>query len=154
MHDGHAFKELSRTEEAPPHFRCVVELEPRHPVGVLNLDVIALASGQFETARNPLRRALPIDSELGRTHVALAHISFTAARNTPFQGLAAAGAKLSLYELIRAGYTVNAFIHDEFILTIRNDANWKTVPRDIERIVCQQMQSVCGTVPIAAEGAG
>lgn len=59
---------------------------------------------------------------------------------------------MALYELIRAGYSVNAFIHDEFILTIRDDADWNTVPRDIERIVCEQMQSVCGSVPIAAEG--
>ena len=39
------------------------------------MDDIAFASGQFDATRNRLRWALPIDSELGRTHVALAQFS-------------------------------------------------------------------------------
>ena len=45
-------------------------------------------------------------------------VGFTQARNTPFQGLAADGAKLALWALIRAGYRVVAFIHDEIIVEL------------------------------------
>ena len=48
-------------------------------------------------------------------------VSFTQARNTPFQGLAADGAKLALWELIRAGYRVVAFIHDEILIELPED---------------------------------
>ena len=36
-------------------------------------------------------------------------------------------------------------------LTIPEDADWKNVLRDIERVVCEWMSFVCGTVPIAAQ---
>ena len=77
-------------------------------------------------------------------------VSFTAARNTPFQGLAADGAKLAMYDLLRAGYTVAAFIHDEFLIQLPDEGtDWTTEPQRIADIICSAMQRVCGTVPIA-----
>lgn len=80
-------------------------------------------------------------------------VSFTAARNTPFQGLAADGAKLAMFDLIRQGYTIHAFIHDEFLLSLQDDADWIEEPKRINSIICEAMQRVCGTIPIEAEGA-
>lgn len=42
--------------------------------------------------------------------------------NTPFSGLAADGSKIALFNLIQSGYHVVAFIHDEFLIEIENDA--------------------------------
>lgn len=42
-------------------------------------------------------------------------LDYSEARNTPFQGLAADGAKIALYRLWRTGHKVVAFIHDEII---------------------------------------
>jgi hypothetical protein len=79
-------------------------------------------------------------------------VSFAAARNTPFQGLAADGAKLAMYDLLRAGYTVSAFIHDEFLIQLPDEeTDWTTEPHRIADIVCSAMQRVCGTIPIQAE---
>jgi hypothetical protein len=50
-----------------------------------------------------------------------AGVSYTEARNTPFQGLAADGAKLALWELHKAGYLVVAFVHDEILLEVPAD---------------------------------
>ena len=48
-----------------------------------------------------------------------ARASFTKARNTPFSGLAADGAKLALFDMIfHGGYRVVGFVHDEFIVEV------------------------------------
>jgi hypothetical protein len=49
----------------------------------------------------------------GRTR---GRVSYTEARNTPFQGLAADGAKLALWRLTEAGHRVVAFVHDEVVV--------------------------------------
>lgn len=42
----------------------------------------------------------------------------TAARNTPFQGLSADGAGLALYRLVREGFRVVGFVHDEVLVEL------------------------------------
>lgn len=44
--------------------------------------------------------------------------TYTQARNAPFQGLAADGAKLALWELTKRGFRVVAFIHDEVVIEL------------------------------------
>lgn len=46
------------------------------------------------------------------------NISYTEARNTPFQGLAADGAKIALWRLTKAGYRIVAFVHDEVVVEV------------------------------------
>lgn len=46
-------------------------------------------------------------------------ISYTQARNTPFSGLAADGAKLALWDLLHQGFNVVAFVHDEIVVELR-----------------------------------
>lgn len=53
-------------------------------------------------------------------------VNYTQARNTPFSGLAADGAKLALWNLTHIGYRVAAFVHDEFLIELPN------VPETIE----------------------
>ena len=77
-----------------------------------------------------------------------ARSSFTKARNTPFSGLAADGAKLAMFDMVfRGGYKVVGFIHDEFIVELPDDGSDKE--RDIEKIeefAVRSMNDVTGGV--------
>jgi hypothetical protein len=77
---------------------------------------------------------------------------FTEARNTPFQGLASDGAKIALFELVRAGYRVVAFVHDEFVIELPAGGDHADEAQRVEAMVCSAMSSVVnGTVPVKAE---
>jgi hypothetical protein len=78
-------------------------------------------------------------------------VRFTQARNTPFQGLAADGAKLALFALVRAGYRVVAFIHDEFVIELPEEADHGAEAARIESILNRFMESVTGGVPVDCE---
>ena len=78
-------------------------------------------------------------------------VGFTQARNTPFQGLAADGAKLALWELTRAGYRIVAFVHDEVVIELPEDADHAAEARAIEAIMNRAMERVTGDVPAACE---
>jgi len=58
------------------------------------------------------------------------------------QGLAADGAIYALWLLMRAGYTIVNFIHDEVIIEIPEDENLPAKIVDIERLMIQGMQKV------------
>jgi DNA polymerase family A len=78
-------------------------------------------------------------------------VRFTQAKNTPFQGLAADGAKLAIWDLMRAGYRVVAFIHDEVVIEIPEDADHAAEARRVESIMNRAMEVVTGEVPVAVE---
>ena len=79
-------------------------------------------------------------------------VGFTQARNTPFQGLASDGAKLALWALIRAGYRVVAFIHDEIVIELPEvGVDHAAEARRIEEIMNDSMERVTGAVPVACE---
>lgn len=75
--------------------------------------------------------------------------SYTQALNTPFQGLAADGAKLALFDLMRRGYCVAAFIHDEIIIEVPADDDLDAHARELVNIMVRSMQRVCPDVSIA-----
>lgn len=81
-------------------------------------------------------------------------VRYSQARNTPFQGLAADGAALALFELIKEGFQVIAFIHDE-ILTLLPDEGGHVCADKVQRvkeIMCQNMEQVlCGDIPADCE---
>lgn len=81
-----------------------------------------------------------------------ANVVYTEARNTPFQGLASDGAKIACFELLRAGYRVVGFIHDEFIIELPVEANHAHEAKRIEQIVCDGMgAAINGAVPVGVE---
>ena len=77
--------------------------------------------------------------------------TFTQRKNTPFQGLAADGAKIAIWELYKAGYRVVPFVHDEFVIELPEGADYTLEARRINRICCRSMERVTGDVPIACE---
>ena len=78
-------------------------------------------------------------------------VSFSQARNTPFQGLAADGAKRALWKLAMAGYRCVAFVHDEVLIELPVDADHTVEARHVDKILCDAMQEFTGTVPVACE---
>lgn len=80
-----------------------------------------------------------------------ADCSYTERHNWPFQALAADGAKLALYGLMRAGYRVAAFIHDEVLVEVPEREDYRKVAEDISRIMIDSMRLVCPDVEIRTE---
>ena len=81
----------------------------------------------------------PVITATGRVR---ANASYCACRNGIMQGLAADGAIYALWLLMRAGYTIVNFIHDEVIIEIPEDENLPAKIVDIERLMIQGMQKV------------
>jgi hypothetical protein len=71
-------------------------------------------------------------------------INYSQCRNTPFQGLAADGAKLALWRLIREGFSVVRFIHDEVLLELPDEGGYvsQAIAEHARAIMCQEMESV------------
>lgn len=78
-------------------------------------------------------------------------VGFSQSRNTPFQGIAADGAKIALWELFRSGFRVVAFIHDEFLIEIPVESDPTEKASRVDRILCSSMEQLTGTVPISCE---
>jgi len=104
----------------------------------MRLHLQQVGQGDHETAVTPTGR---IRSQIG----------YCSARNFPFQGLAGDGCKLAMWELLKAGYDVQGFIHDEFIIELPSDVENTRTAQNIDRICCEAMKRVCGTVPIECE---
>jgi hypothetical protein len=78
-------------------------------------------------------------------------VGFAQSRNTPFQGLAADGAKLALWGLYRAGFRAVAFVHDEVLIELPIDADHTEAAKRIDRILCETMEELTGSIPVACE---
>nr|WP_303652741.1 DNA polymerase [Paludisphaera mucosa] len=79
-------------------------------------------------------------------------VGYSQARNTPFQGLAADGAKLALWALTREGYRVAAFIHDEFVVELPEEGvDHLAEARRIEAILDRAMEEVTPGIPSACD---
>lgn len=79
-------------------------------------------------------------------------VSFQQAHNAQFQGLAADGAKLALYRLMREGYRPLLFVHDEVIAEVPDDDTRDMTAASIKRIMVEEMAHVIGDVPVRVEG--
>jgi DNA polymerase I-like protein with 3'-5' exonuclease and polymerase domains len=83
-------------------------------------------------------------------------VSYSQARNTPFQGLAADGAGLALFALVREGFRVVGFIHDEVLVELPDEGGYVSEEkvRRVEEIMCRQMEEVLvDDIPVACEAA-
>lgn len=107
-------------------------------------------AGETEASPVFLRKVLAetVVTKSGRMR---SNCSYSQARNTPFQALAADGCKIALYDLIHAGYRVVNFIHDEFIIEIPLSANLDEVGESVKTVVISAMQSLVPDVKIDAE---
>jgi DNA polymerase I-like protein with 3'-5' exonuclease and polymerase domains len=83
-------------------------------------------------------------------------VSYSQARNTPFQGLAADGAALALFELVREGFRVVGFVHDEVLVELPDEGGFVSEARvrRVEDIMRRQMEGVLvGGIPVGCESA-
>lgn len=78
-------------------------------------------------------------------------VSFSQSRNTSFQGLAADGAKLALWNLYQAGFRSVAFVHDEVLIELPINSDHTAQAARIDKILCNAMRELTGSVPIACE---
>jgi hypothetical protein len=122
-------------------------------------------SGLASCCQNELHRPMIVARKAGKEMAALlresvvtpsgrirASCAYTEARNSPFQGLASDGAKEAIFELVRLGYRVVGFVHDELILELPVDVDHTAEAKRIEQIVCEAMSSVIdNTVPVSAD---
>lgn len=79
-------------------------------------------------------------------------VKYTNAKNTPFQALAADGAKLALWRLFREGFDVWGFIHDEFVINLTPDQTEEDEQRAVQ-IMRDAMSEVLGVLPAECEWA-
>jgi DNA polymerase I-like protein with 3'-5' exonuclease and polymerase domains len=81
-----------------------------------------------------------------------ARATYSARRNTTFQGPASDGAKLALYRLWRAGFVVVAFVHDEVVVEVDEGADLAATKEQIDAILIDAMREVCPDILIEVEG--
>jgi DNA polymerase I-like protein with 3'-5' exonuclease and polymerase domains len=99
---------------------------------------------------SPLRKLMhsSVSTTTGRMR---GGVPFTAAKNAPFQGLAADGCKAAMWNLTKAGYRVVAFIHDEFIIELSRLDDINQAAADIQRICSGSMQPFVPGIPVPCE---
>ena len=79
------------------------------------------------------------------------HVGYTQRANSPFQGLAADGNKLALFRLLRAGYQVCGFVHDEMLILIPHGADYDRAVQQVQQILADAMQELTPDIPITTE---
>jgi hypothetical protein len=80
-----------------------------------------------------------------------ANVSYTEGKNTPFQSLAADGAKLALWNLLYAGYDLYGFVHDEILVQLPASTAEAQAP-EVARIMERALEEVMGHgLPAACE---
>jgi hypothetical protein len=83
-------------------------------------------------------------------------VAYSQVRNTPFQGLAADGAALALFDLVREGFRVVGFVHDEVLVELPDEGGYvrEATVRRVEKIMCDAMAKVLvGGIAVACESA-
>jgi DNA polymerase I-like protein with 3'-5' exonuclease and polymerase domains len=83
-------------------------------------------------------------------------VRYSQARNTPFQGLAADGAAVALFELVKEGFRVVGFVHDEVLVELPDEGGYvsEAKVRRVNEILCRSMEHVLvGGIPVEAESA-
>jgi DNA polymerase I-like protein with 3'-5' exonuclease and polymerase domains len=92
----------------------------------------------WEAVRNWAGRR-PVFTVSGRLR---ANTTFCSSRNTVFQGAAADGAVLALWNVWRAGYKIVAFVHDQLVVECPADDRVKDRVADVERLMKEGMAQV------------
>jgi len=81
------------------------------------------------------------------------NVSYTQARNTPFQSLASDGAKRALGKLVLGGYRVVGFVHDEILVELPDQGDYvdRSTVEGVVKIMVDSMQEMTGDVPVKCE---
>lgn len=79
------------------------------------------------------------------------NVRYTQSKNTPFQGLAADGAKLSLWECFKHNLDMVVFAHDEIIIESKEE-NVEEDFKMLKQCMLKGMSSVIKDVKISVEG--
>lgn len=74
-------------------------------------------------------------------------VTYTVERNGPFQGLAADGAKLGLFALVRAGFNIRTFVHDSVLIDGGD-------PEACAQVMLREMAHVIPAVPVGVNVKG
>jgi DNA polymerase I-like protein with 3'-5' exonuclease and polymerase domains len=83
-------------------------------------------------------------------------VRYSQARNTPFQGLASDGAALALFELVKEGFTVIGFVHDEVLILLPDEGGYVSAAKvhRVKEVMCRKMEDVLvGGIPVDCEAA-
>ena len=67
------------------------------------------------------------------------------------KGPAADGNKLALFRLLREGFQVCGFIHDEMLILIPDGIDYTQAVERVEQILTSAMQELCPDIPICTE---
>lgn len=129
-------KELESIFEVPE--KHIAAIAQRKPSEALFKAVISLLD------------QLPVFTVTGRLR---ARASYTARHNAVFQGLAADGAKIALWNLWRAGFRIANFIHDQVLVEVPADADLKSVAGQVKQIMVESMAQVVPDVQVRVESA-
>jgi len=78
------------------------------------------------------------------------NVAYCAGKNTPFQGLAADGAKIAMYYLDHAGFDIVGFVHDEVVSEVPIEEAHDML-KEQERIMIEAMEQVVPDVKISVE---
>lgn len=97
------------------------------------------------------RAVQTVASVIWKTGMIKSFCTYCQSKNAPFQGLVAAGAKLALYKLIREGFRVVNFIHDEVIIEVPVEVEHLAVARQVEKIMSEEMTRMIPDVKIGVE---
>lgn len=81
----------------------------------------------------------------------MSRLGKTQALNNAFQGRAADGAKLGLYNLIKENFRVVNFIHDEYLIEVPEDSNLLELKLQAEKILIDAMKKFCPDVKIEVD---
>lgn len=79
------------------------------------------------------------------------HVGYSQRCNTQFQGLAADGAKLAMFRLVRLGYRLVGFVHDEMMLELPVQCDHELHCNQIQQILIDSMREVTPSIPIECE---
>ena len=112
----------------------------------IRYDLRGITEGSPDLRRQILDRVF-VKTRTGRIR---AKTTYTESKNTPFQGLAADGAKIALFRLVDAGYQVTNFIHDEFLVELVDDDQIEDHAKQVEKIVINSMREVVPDVAVRA----
>lgn len=120
-----------------------------------HVDLVPQHLRRYVLQRTPSRKLqqavsslAPRGSVMTATGRVRANVSETAKRNTIFQGLAADGAKNAMWLLHRAGYRIVNFVHDEFLLEIRDDGQRDAHVKKIIELMKYGMSEVLPGFPL------
>jgi DNA polymerase I-like protein with 3'-5' exonuclease and polymerase domains len=104
-----------------------------------------------DIASNLLNRKIFFGHALTLSGRLRGHVGFSQKANTPFQGLAADGNKLALFRLLRAGFRVCGFIHDEMLILIPDGTDYDAAVDQVQQILASAMRELCPDIPIRTE---